>query len=226
MSKYLKNNLSEVEKYYEKIPEVKKWLDDIEQRMKYNYHELNKTMLAIDCWLKILKLEDYPICLYDVGNQADHSFRGGLLGYLHYGYIPYLYPPPTSYSRPSRIFDRFENGGAVKEIDVNIYRDEEVSINGTSFDVIDVKSHNEWIIGYPHFGEFILNRIEPIAHSDNLLEKESFIIHSVNPNYKVERFASEAELKEVEGNDIRRLKRISSGISEVINRLKEGSKRV
>lgn len=68
--------------------------DKIDEAMEFARH--------VAKWLRIRKMEGYPLpedgSAFEV--EADHSLRGGLLGWLVLGHEPFENPPPVSYSRP------------------------------------------------------------------------------------------------------------------------------
>lgn len=59
-----------------------------------------KFLAAIEAWLRVRAREGCPVEPDRFATEAEHSLRGGLLGYILDGHAPHEHPPPRAYSRP------------------------------------------------------------------------------------------------------------------------------
>ena len=61
---------------------------------------LTVDLRAVERWLVVRAREGCPVEPGRLVVEAEHSIRGGLLGYILAGHEPHEHPPPLHYSRP------------------------------------------------------------------------------------------------------------------------------
>jgi len=94
--------------------------------------------------------------------EADHSFRGGLLGYIVAGNEPHPVPPPRYYSRPAHwLVDAGPEGVQDKlAISKLPWKDNLLGVGHDAWEIVEEQAEGDYIIKYDENGLWRATMIE------------------------------------------------------------------
>lgn len=107
-------------------------------------------ILAISKWLMVRKLENKEVPTEYFLIEAEHSVRGGLLGYILEGNVPWKVAPPIAHSRPW--YGLFEAGLEPIEGELDVWSLRErgfdkagLVIAQGEWDIVEELGDDEWV---------------------------------------------------------------------------------
>lgn len=147
-----------------------------EVRSKVSPETYAQVMAAIKKWESVRLAEGYdteplsqgPGRIFNM--EADHSVRGGLLGYLLEGHEPHPKPPPRAYSRPWHyLIDQGE--AKVSEItcwsDLPVFRDDPISsgvvsiCQSSEWRRVQILAPTDWVLAHENHGLWRATLLNP-----------------------------------------------------------------
>jgi len=151
------------------------------KKIRLKYSTIGQVFRAIETWLEVRGESEYgkrkPIEAYNFLVEADHSYRGGLLGYIMDGKEPHEFPPPRYYSRPwHNLIDAGPEGikGCFDAwIDTHMMGSGEkpIAVIGQhQWEVVKRLGDGDWLLTYPNLGQWRLTLLKKAESRHQLSE--------------------------------------------------------